>query len=75
MQIRDNFNANDQDQLKKNAFLEDGDCLEDVANCIRLALECVDEEPKNRPVAKEICRRLDITSSKSHLVVQVNQQE
>jgi hypothetical protein len=51
--------AKDREQLKKDASLQDDDCIEEVEKCVGLAFECVNEEPKNRPTAADICTRLN----------------
>ena len=51
-----------------DASLVDDDCLEDVEKCIRLALECVEEDPEKRPLAREILYRLPVANaSASHV--------
>jgi disease resistance protein RPM1 len=68
--------AKDHEQLKNDASLKDDDCIEDVEKCVGLAFECVNEEPKNRPTATDICTRLNQvipSDNRVHISLQVNQ--
>ncbi|XP_066398791.1 cysteine-rich receptor-like protein kinase 5 [Miscanthus floridulus] len=65
--------AKDHEQLKKDASLQDDDSIEDVEKCVGLAFECVNEEPKKRPEAADICTRLN-QDNRAHVIsLQVNQ--
>ncbi|XP_066395905.1 putative cysteine-rich receptor-like protein kinase 12 [Miscanthus floridulus] len=59
--------AKDHEQLKKDASLQDDDSIEDVEKCVGLAFECVNEEPKKRPEAADICTRLN-QDNRAHVI-------